>query len=112
MNARITEIRQRNARKLFGMGLSKEQIAQREYAALLQETMLLTEAIDRLLLDMPCWSYSNFTLYGVEVQLVTLSGMDYEIYTKNMRWSSISELACEAAEYALENGYLHAQYLH
>ena len=111
MNARIEQITARNARNFFAMGLSQEEVARREYLATLQELMLITEYLDRVTLELPCNAYTSFTLYGEIVTIVRYSGLDIQIFEGRNEWESVTALANAAAEYALECGFVYANYL-
>jgi hypothetical protein len=92
MNARIEAIRERNA-------------AQREALAMIAEVMLLTEFLDRTLLDLRCFSFADVEVYGEVVRVVRFAGVDYTIYCNGVQWT-LSELATEAVEFAFGTGLL------
>lgn len=111
MNARIEAIKTRQARNFFAMGLSEEEVAKREYLALLQEIMIVTEYLDRVTLELPQNAYTSFTLYGEVVTIVRYNGLDIQIFEGRNEWESVTALANAAAEYAFEQGFIHANYL-
>lgn len=104
MNARIETIRNRNARSLNTFGLNAEQIRSIEFQAQMREIMLLTEFLDRTLLDLDCYTYTQVYVYGKAVQIIRGFGLDYSISANGYEFGSIMELANEAVDWAFGVG--------
>lgn len=109
MNARISEARARNSRMIdtqIQLVLNEAKVAaeQSKFAAMIAECMILTEGLDRILLDTPEFSFSKCYVYGKRVLIVRFGGMNYRIFAGGIEFCGITELANEAAEWAVETG--------
>lgn len=111
INNRIESIRERMMPRLNATFTPQAIRKEAEFQATIREIMLITEYVDRIMLDMDWYSFESFELYGETVLIIRHEDMQFELFTAQGEWNGVSELACAAAEYALEQGYITPRYI-
>lgn len=105
MSPAIRNARQHQAQLRKGIPTAEQVREQQETSLLIQEVMLIAEHLDRMLLSTPKYHVRSTVVWGVEIRLIRFTDVKYRLITEdNQIWRSITELATEAAEYAVYNG--------